>query len=300
MSCLHPTVAYYDSRSSPAKVLFKPREEWLVFGRLPDGVCTIPIPCGKCFGCLKSRALDITVRAVAESRMHDVSSFVTLTVSDDNLPAVYPHGLCHRPWQLFAKRLRKRIGNMSYLMCGEYGARTMRPHYHAIIYGHRFVDATIDTPSRLLSDAWPYGHIMVDNINNNRIAYVAGYTCKDYALGRSKSYYQSRGLGLPYVKWSRNPSLGLRYLQRYWRDLIDDDFTFSFVLDGKNFKFGSRYFLDKLSLLSPEIYGMIKASRRDSLINQDYTTVIMRNDNNRRRLDVQQYNLYRRKELSAL
>lgn len=300
MSCLHPTVAYYDTRLNPPKVLFKPREEWLVFGRLPDGVSSIALPCGKCFGCLKSRSLDITIRAVAESRVHDFSSFVTLTVDDDKLPVVFPHGLVHRPFQLFAKRLRKKIGKFSFLMCGEYGARTMRPHYHAIIFGHRFVDSNFDTPSQILRDVWSNGHVMVDDVNTNRIAYVAGYTCKDYSLGRSKEFYLSRGLGLPYVKWSRRPSLGLRYLQTYYNDLIDDHFNLTFVLDGKEFKFGSRYFLDKLQLLSPSDYDNIKAARLERISSQDDLTAIMRHSDNQRRLQVQKYNLARKRETAIL
>lgn len=300
MSCLHPTVAYYDARLNPPKVLFKPREEWLVFGRLPDGVSTIALPCGKCFGCVKSRALDITVRAVAESRVHDVSSFVTLTVNEDYVNEIFPHGLEHRPFQLFAKRLRKKIGKFSYLMCGEYGPQTLRPHYHCIIFGHYFVDSNFETQSKILRDAWSYGNISIDLINTNRIAYVAGYTCKDFAIGRTKDFYKSRGLGLPYVKWSRRPSLGLRYLQKYWSDLLDDDFNLSFVLDGKEFKFGCRYFVQKLQLISPENFAKLKAAQRDRFLDEDFITAIMRHSDNQRRLQVQKYNLARKRENAIL
>lgn len=298
MSCLHPHIAFYDTRVTPARVVFKPRQEWLFLG-LPAGVSSISIPCGKCFGCLKSRALDITVRAVAESRMHDFSSFVTLTVSDDELSFVFPHGLEHRPFQLFAKRLRKKIGKFSFLMCGEYGARTMRPHYHAVIFGHRFVDSSVDTPSVVLRDAWQHGNIMVDDVNSNRIAYVSGYTCKDYVLGRGKDFYNERGLGQPYIKWSRRPALGLTWLRKYYSDLVDDHMQLSFVLDGKSFNFGGRYFLKKLALLSPADYDNIIAQRR-GLSLQDDTTRIMRYENNKRAVEVRQYQLRRKSEVACL
>lgn len=305
MACLYPRVAYYDTRVSPARVLFQPLPIWSAMDRLPEGVQSISIPCGKCFGCLKSRALGITVRAVAESRMHFASSFITLTVDDENLPLVFPHGLCHRPWQLFAKRLRKAIGSFSFLMCGEYGSHTDRPHYHACIYGHKFVDSFVDADgyprqSRILADCWPYGNHMVGDLNSNRAAYVAGYTCKDFVRGRNKDWYINRHLGPSYVRWSRRPSLGLRWLQKFWRELIDDDFNFSFVIDGKSFNFGCRYFFEKFSLLMPAEFDKIKAVRRERLLNEDAITGIMRHQDNLRACELKQYNLKRKKELASL
>lgn len=305
MACMYPRVAYYDTRVSPARVLFKPLPIWSVMDRLPDGVQSILIPCGKCFGCLKARSLSITVRAVAESRMHLCSSFLTLTVDDEHLPLVFPHGLCHRPWQLFAKRLRKRIGSFTFLMCGEYGSRTCRPHYHACIFGHRFVDSDYDSnigviASRLLRECWPYGNHMVDDLNSNRAAYVAGYTCKDFVLGRDRRWYKERSLGLPYVRWSRRPALGLRWLTSYYNDLLDDDFNFTFSIDGKIFNFGCRYFLEKFRFLLPEKFDTICAVRRDRLRDVDAITGIMRHERNFRACELKQYNLKRKALLSDL
>lgn len=201
MACLSPKIAFYDTRVSPARVLFKPPSvvERFWSDALPDGVSTIALPCGKCFACRLSRCLDVTVRAVAESRMHEFSSFITLTASDSNLSDVFPNGLCHRPFQLFAKRLRKRIGKFTFLMCGEYGSQTLRPHYHVVVFGHRFVDGFIRDncwiASRVLSECWPFGNITVDDVNINRLAYVAGYVAKDGfcidASWRCRTFYWS-------------------------------------------------------------------------------------------------------------
>lgn len=305
MACLSPRIAYYDTRGEKPRVLFKPLSKWFLMDSLPEGVESIEIPCGKCFACLKSRSLSITVRAVAESRMHDFSSFITLTVDDEHMSTVFPHGLEHRPWQLFAKRLRKKIGSFSFLMCGEYGARTMRPHYHAIIFGHKFVDSDYDSDygligSKVLKDCWPHGHHSVSDVNSSRLAYVAGYTCKDFALGRDKRFYQCRGLGLPYVRWSRNPSLGLRWLKEYRDDLLDDDYCLSFVLDGKQFRFGCRYFVDKLRLLSPDDYDNLVASRRERLSCVDDLTGIMRHENLKRSCELKQYQLKQKRHTAEI
>lgn len=305
MSCLYPRMAFYDTRGEKPRVLFKPPNDfWYV--HLPEGVSTISLPCGKCFGCMKSRSLDITVRAVAESRMHDFSSFVTLTVSDDKLLHVFPHGLEHRPFQLFAKKLRKKIGKFSFLMCGEYGARTMRPHYHCVIFGHRFDDGFFDKgsslwiPSRVLHDAWSNGHVQVDEVNTNRMAYVAGYTCKDFALGRTKDFYKSHGLGLPYVRWSRRPALGLRWFNAYKSDLLDDDYNFEFIIDGKKFNFSSRYFFSRLKLTDPEYCDIMSRVRRERIRSADDISCIMCHEDNRRACQVKQYNLKQKAVNAAL
>lgn len=291
MSCLHPIQAFLDEGKTPRRVLFRPKPEWLVVW--PQNIRTIQLPCGKCYACLKSRAFDITVRAVAESRMHDFASFVTLTVDDQNLSSVFPHGLCHRPWQLFAKRLRKEIGSFRYLMCGEYGSRTLRPHYHAILFGPRFVDMEyLDdggyNPSALLRRLWPYGNHSCSEANSTRIAYVAGYTVKDAPYGRDKRFWESRGLGLPYVKWSRRPSLGLTWLQRFWPDLCSGQ-SMTFVLNGKEVNVGCRYFFDKLSLLSPDVFSTISLERQNYLKQIVDNVSFERHDDLSRRVAVQQH-----------
>lgn len=302
MACLSPRVAFLDERSSPARVIFSPNltQSFMWHERLPDGVRSVALPCGKCFACRRSRALDLTVRAIAESRMYPFSSFVTLTVSDDFLSAVFPHGLCCRPFQLFAKRLRKRIGKFRYLMCGEYGSRTDRPHYHAVIYGHYFLDGNVHCPSTVLYDAWQYGHVQVAPITPERIAYVAGYTLKDDARQRDMSWYDCHSLGRPFVRWSRRPGLGFSWWQKYRDNMLDDDDCFTFSLNGRTFKFNSRYFLKQFQLHCPEDYDRIRASRLESLRDLDDTTCIMRHDELKRSCDVKKYKLKQKAYLSQI
>lgn len=300
MSCLYPRQAWIDYTFTPCRIHFKPPKFAVDSSSVPDGWRCVPLPCGKCFNCQKARALDLTVRAVAESRCYDYSSFVTLTVSDELLPSVFPHGLCHRPWQLFAKRLRKHIGRFRFLMCGEYGKTTERPHYHAVVFGHKFVDTSLNDdgtwcPSVVLRDAWSYGQVQVSPVNSSRVAYVAGYTLKDFTLGRDAHYWDSRGLGRPYVKWSTGPGLGYPWYARYWRDLFSDPGKFTFVLDGRSFPFRSRYFLDKTALLHPEEYDKFCLVRDDWLDSQDDVLRIMRHCDSSRRADLSMYELNKKR-----
>ena len=98
----------------------------------------IIIPCGQCSGCRLDRSADFAVRCVHESRMHNKNCFITLTYDDDHLPKyddlVYDH------FQSFMKNLRHECPpGLKFYMCGEYGDKTQRPHYHALVFGHDLV-----------------------------------------------------------------------------------------------------------------------------------------------------------------
>lgn len=275
MACLRPMLAYLDSRTNPRKVVFRPPDAWSVFGA-PEGVRAIQIPCGKCVLCRQARAFEITLRAVAESRCYDFSSFITLTVDDEHLHSVFPFNkLTRRPYQLFLKRLRKKIGKFRYILCGEYGSRTGRAHYHLIVFGHRFVDGYVDRagcwcPSRVISECWPFGLFAVDDVNSERIAYVAGYQLKNDPIADDQDFPQ-------FVVWSRRPGLGFEWFSRYWSDMVRNGFTFS--LDGKNVHLNGRYFLSKLQLISSRDYDTIMASRIPQQVDD---THIMRHEKNLR------------------
>ena len=45
-------------------------------------------------------------------------------------------------FQKFIKRLRKDY-DIKYFACGEYGDKTLRPHFHAILFGVNFSDDKI-------------------------------------------------------------------------------------------------------------------------------------------------------------
>lgn len=107
----------------------------------------IELPCGHCDGCRIDRSRDWANRCMMEMEYHTDAYFLTLTYNDVFVPrAWYPdpatgEAFCSltlrkRDWQLFMKRLRKNTGqDLRFYMCGEYGPKTFRPHYHAIVFG---------------------------------------------------------------------------------------------------------------------------------------------------------------------
>ena len=110
----------------------------------------IYVPCGHCIECRLEKSRDWANRMYAELQYHKVATFVTLTYDNDHLPYgekyVDNEGkerrnptLIKKDAQTFIRSLRDYIGHnnrISYYLCGEYGDRTFRPHFHAIIFGY--------------------------------------------------------------------------------------------------------------------------------------------------------------------
>lgn len=98
----------------------------------------IPVPCGKCPICLQRRASGWAFRLIQAQNMFPSANFLTLTYEE---PPISKNGymtLVKRDWQLFMKRLRKlhpKGSKIAYYAVGEYGSKTWRPHFHAILLG---------------------------------------------------------------------------------------------------------------------------------------------------------------------
>jgi len=113
-----------------------------------------------------------------EMEDHDRSIYITLTYDDNHIPDF--DSLRKEDLVKFFKRLRRKTDKkIRYFATGEYGDRTDRPHYHAIIFGLGFMDRQIImdswtkcdwTPIRILKS---FGFAEPDSIN-----YVAGYIQK--------------------------------------------------------------------------------------------------------------------------
>lgn len=138
------------------------------------------------------------MRCVHEASLHEENAFITLTYDDDHLPV--GGTLKKDDWQRFAKRLRKYFKGrkIKYFHCGEYGERTKRPHYHALLFGVDFSDkvafkksadgSTIYT-SETLSRLWPAGFCTTGAVTFESAAYCARYVMKKIT-GKALSHAQ--------------------------------------------------------------------------------------------------------------
>jgi len=167
-------------------------------------VKSLMVRCNKCVGCRRASARGWAIRCLHESRLHASNSFVTLTLEDGSEGA--QRTLDHRQFQLFAKRLRKQV-QFRYFMCGEYGPSTLRPHYHALLFG-------VAPDEELASSCWQLGHVKVGEVEGASVSYVTGYLVKDSP--------SPEGAVPPYRKMSRRPGLGAEYFEKYRGDFSKD------------------------------------------------------------------------------
>jgi len=191
-------------------------------------------PCGRCPGCLAKRASDWSIRLVHEHRhpapgIEPESSFITLTFEDGNVVDVSKD--CA---QDFMKRLRKRLApkRIRFYLVSEYGEKTHRPHYHAIIFGHDFRKDHGSKPVRrglytspLLEAAWGLGHVSTGEVTDASIRYVTNYVLakEDVPVVLSLETGESRRLAPVFSLMSRRPGIGSGWIDNHGAETYRDD-----------------------------------------------------------------------------
>ena len=185
------------------------------------------LPCGRCAACVIRNRKEMTTRLYHESMCYDDEHccFITLTYDDDNVPVtdceplngavpkevdrgagVLPlQTLLVADVQRFMKRLRrhleylpkskkKREGRdhvttpIRYFVCGEYGSKFRRPHYHLIIFGWRPSDLMpwqsrnghMIYRSAQIEKLWKFGFSTVAPVMGGVAAYCAKYVTKKF------------------------------------------------------------------------------------------------------------------------
>ncbi len=162
--------------------------------------------------------------------MHEHNCFVTLTYDDAHLPE-YGH-LVPRHLQTFLKRVRSAAARGShgvigskfrFLACGEYGDKSRRPHYHAILFGVTFADPYVIGKglyaSAHLARLWGKGHCSFGSATGASAAYVAQYSLKKQsAVKWSECDPDGVVYEQPFLRCSLRPGIGATWLSRYRTD----------------------------------------------------------------------------------
>lgn len=192
----------------------------------------IMVPCGKCLGCLTARRNQWTFRLMQEERVSKSSMFITLTYSDKFLPLIGNNPVLKKSdFQNYIKRLRKVNQKLRYYAVGEYGTRTERPHYHAIMFNAKKKDAV----EKWRSSDEEIGNVFIGDVNQASIHYVTGYLVNnklDKNDPRESPFsLMSKGLGSNYVDIARE----------YHQENVELQVTFP---DGKKINM-PRYYKDK-------------------------------------------------------
>ncbi len=234
------------------------------------------IACGQCRGCRLETARQWAVRCMHEAQMHERNCFLTLTYSDENLPADQSINVRH--WQLFAKRMRFWQGPFRFYHCGEYGEQTNRPHYHALIFGLDFFeDRQLHKITKgghnlytceALDELWKQGHVYIGELTQQSASYCARYSMKKLNGDQADEQYgervcQDTGLiehyrARPYSTMSRKPGIGSTWFDKYHSDLYPSDNC----VTGGNKGRVPRYYDSLLEKTNPEQLEELKKKRR--------------------------------------
>lgn len=215
MACFHPLEAWQASSGA------------IAFRETKDALRHLWLPCGRCIGCRLVRQRSWALRCMHEAAMHKVNSFITLTYDDDH----YEPGLNYKDFQRFMYRLRQKLGPTRFFACGEYGEKTLRPHFHAILFGRTFplpvpVGKSIYTDTTL-SKLWPAGFSSFGEVTYASAAYVARYATKKITGDQADRHYirVDTRTGefvrvLPEMgRMSLRPGIGHTWFNKYWQDV---------------------------------------------------------------------------------
>lgn len=204
----------------------------------------VTVPCGKCEACMSRRRSQWSLRLTNEVADSESCYFITLTYDDDKInytPDGFPC-VCKKDVQDFLKRFRKSIEpfKIRYFVVSEYGPKTLRPHYHMLLFNYpHLLDNKLD---EYIRTSWRNGFIRVDPVNPARINYVTSYCLDSSTL--PKGYVKN------FMLCSRRPGIGSGYLDKdvilsYHRDSMDD--WCYLPQDGKVIKVKMpRYYSDKI------------------------------------------------------
>lgn len=185
------------------------------------------LPCGKCIECRLEYARQWAVRCVHEAQMHEKNAFITLTYSDEHLKSPK---LIYSDFQNFMKKLRKTQNEpMGLFVTGEYGEKTKRPHWHAIIFNYWPSDSvfhsTSDRGDKLYSSE-NLDRLWGKNDNSKRpniigevtfesAGYCARYSAKKLVHGHDGAHDFE-----PVSKKSSKHAIGKKWLERFWPDIF--------------------------------------------------------------------------------
>jgi len=171
----------------------------------------ILVPCGRCISCIETKRSAWTFRLLQELKTSTHATFLTLTYDEAHLPE--GGKLVKKDVQNYFKNVRHDAPELKYYAVGEYGEKSKRPHYHAIVF---------NVPTSVLCKHWtdkhtenPKGFSKCGQVNQATIHYVTGYVVTKYGkidekTGKSLPTWtaddvkpfalMSKGLGKIYLK----------------------------------------------------------------------------------------------------
>lgn len=275
MPCYKPLQAYH----APGGITFDVKKS---FGKAHP----IELPCGRCIGCRLEKSKSWALRCMHEASMFEDNVFITLTLNDENLP--FGNSLDKTHFPTFIRSLRKKTkAKIRYYMCGEYGDKTERPHYHAILFGYKFPDATLWNirkgnrvyRSELLESTWTLGNSEIGSVTMQSAGYVARYLLKKqngeygarhYAIPDPESGVLTTDLRVPeFTTMSLKPGIGKKWFLKHQGDVFPHDYCVA--PDGRKIQ-TPKYYRELLAKINPDLYESLKSTRIEKARNNPDNT----------------------------
>lgn len=267
MACMVPMVAgRVPGLTKNGKQRFKflkRATEW--FGPAP--VNGMLAPCRQCVMCRLRKSSEWATRIMHETKNWSSCSFVTLTYDDNRLPENGTLNKAH--FRAFRNDLRGRfdyygLGKLKFFGVGEYGKKTRRPHYHAIVFGSDFKSGSVEeAPSRtggaqwsssLISEVWKCGIHRVSVVNFESAAYVARYSLKK--ISRDDSFFTEGRI--PEFQSISN-GIGRGWLEQWKEDWAPRN---KINIPGRGDLPIPEYYMRKLEVLDPGLFLWLKDRRK--------------------------------------
>lgn len=223
---------------SPIKAGFNRNDDIVYSTKLADpGQIGFQFECRKCLPCRLNIAREKAIRSTHEAKMHQDNIFITLTYDEQNLESprlIYEH------WQLFIKSLRERVARgikdkdtrnqlyIPYMVTGEYGEETKRPHWHAILFNYAPQDPkakyTSDRGDRVfesetLTKLWKRGSVEYGDVTMESASYVARYAAKKLVHGADQDHDYH-----PIHKTSCKRAIGRSWIEKYHKHTFENGY----------------------------------------------------------------------------
>ena len=297
---------------------YNPLTAWKVDGNIvfnkPSGSHNLlkpfNLPCAKCIGCRLNYARSWALRCQLEALTHQDNCFITLTFNNEELQKrTNPWSVDVKDFQLFMKKFRKRFNKtIRFFHCGEYGEKTFRPHYHALLFGHDFRIPSLTNKvkkygskkyplyeSTELTTLWGRGHTTVGELNFDTASYTARYVTKKIKSEATKinidpTTGEVSEINDVYCTMSRANGIGYDAYQKY----KDNWYANDFIVNGNGIKMKPPRYFDKLYQAEhPDKFEAIKKARKDTL---DYLDMDPRDPKTKRLKDIENVKLLKLKE----
>lgn len=210
-----------------------------------------------------------------EASLYKSNVFLTLTYNEDQLP---PNGSLHYPhYQKFMRRLRFNFPRCRFYMCGEYGEKEQRPHYHACVFNIEFPDMVYfkRSPSGediyrspKLERLWKHGYSSIGALTFESAAYVARYVLKKRTGDSAQAHYERItpdgeiiALEPEFAQMSLKPGIGAEWFNQFHADVYPHDYV---IVRGQKMR-PPKYYDRRMTKLNLTTWEEVENKRQEKI-----------------------------------